>query len=216
VTSSDPAKAPVRTTEDPQVQVSRSSANSVKVDQPQTQSVHTVSVASHGQTTEQAERIDSPPPVRFQVEIPKPLRVPGQIRVHLDPPELGQVRIDLSSSRAGIVGSLRVQSEQVRSIIEREIGQLQKTLQDAGVRVERLEVVATSPSDSRNSLHANLNNQQSWSQNSASQNAFGGTARGHAAAQNQNANQNQPERPEMLVSHGAYPTMHIGHVNLVA
>jgi hypothetical protein len=35
-------------------------------------------------------------------------------------------------------------------------------MRDAGVRVERLEVMASSPSDSRNGLHTTPNNQQSF------------------------------------------------------
>jgi flagellar hook-length control protein FliK len=188
----------------------------VKSDPAPAQANHTTAPANQTQTAVKTDSAEPPAPVRFEIEIPKPLRIPGQIRVHLDPPELGQVRIDLTSSRDGIIGSLRVQSEQTRSIIEREIGQLQRTLQDAGVRVERLEVLATSSSNSRNSLQTNMNNQQSWSQNPASQNAFGHSARGQAGTPGQSTDRQEPALAEATVTDGAYTAASNGHVNLVA
>lgn len=213
---SAPVTPPVRTSDDAVVPSNRANTNPVSSDQSQAPSAHAASASGQTQAADQTERADAPPPARFQVEIPKPLRVPGQIRVHLDPPELGQVRIDLSSRGDGIIGSLRFQSEQARHIVEREIGQLQKTLRDAGVRVERLEVLATPPSSSRTGLHTHMSNQHSWSQNTASQNAFNGNARGQAGMPARSTAPKEPAQLSAPVRISAYPTMHAGSVNLVA
>lgn len=216
VKSAEPLDIPVPSSDDSKAQPTRATTNPANSQQTNSQTAHTISSVSHPQAQEHTERTEATTPVRFEVEVPKPLRVPGQIRVHLDPPELGQVRIDLASRGDGIVGSLRFQSEQARNIVEREIGQLQKTLQDAGVRVERLEVMATSPGNSRTGMQTDMNNQQSWSQNAASQNEFTGNGRGHAGLPTQHTAPQQTAQVSTHTGIAAYPTMHAGTVNLVA
>jgi flagellar hook-length control protein FliK len=116
---------------------------------------------------ESPESVERPATTRYIIETPKPHRIPGQIRVRLQPPELGHVRIDLAATRSGIVGSLRFQSQQSRRVVETELGQLHKTLHDAGIRVERLEVTGTSFSDSRGSVHADTDSTPQWSHDSS-------------------------------------------------
>lgn len=212
--ASDSLDVPVQSSDDVQAQQTRPSTAAVNNHEVRT--THAASSSNHTQAPERTERAEAPPPVRFEIEIPKPLRVPGQIRVHLDPPELGQVRIDLASRGEGIVGSLRFQSEHARHIVEREIGQLQKTLQDAGVRIERLEVVATSPSNARSGMHTDLSNQQSWSQNTTSQNGYNNGARSHAGMATRNSTPNETAQMTASGRHGTDPTMHAGMINLVA
>ncbi|HSG99633.1 MAG TPA: flagellar hook-length control protein FliK [candidate division Zixibacteria bacterium] len=77
---------------------------------------------------------------RFEIETPKPLRVPGQITVRLEPRELGRVRIALSTGRSGVIGRMRVEDNHVRQVVERDLPKLRQALLDAGVRVERFEI----------------------------------------------------------------------------
>lgn len=90
-------------------------------------------------------------PARFIVETPKPLRVPGQITVRLDPPEMGRLQIDLLAGPSGVIGRLRVASDTVRAFVERDVVQLQRSLTDAGVRVERLDIVGVTAGEHRGS-----------------------------------------------------------------
>ncbi len=152
---------------------------SIKPNVAEAQIVHSVNQQSptgsenltHNQTTtiqslanagQSAEKPATPEPTQsrqFIVETPKPIQVPGQVRVRIEPPGWGHIRVDLTSSGNGIIGTMRIRSEQTRDIVERNIGDLHKSLADAGVRVERLEVVGTSRGDARQPFNPNTPNQ---------------------------------------------------------
>ncbi|MEW5701272.1 MAG: flagellar hook-length control protein FliK [Candidatus Zixiibacteriota bacterium] len=83
-------------------------------------------------------------PTRFIVDTTSRQALAGHITVRLEPPELGVIRIDLTSGLEGVVGRLRIHSEATRAAVERDITQLHQTLADAGVRVDRLEVASVS------------------------------------------------------------------------
>jgi hypothetical protein len=138
------------------------------------------------------EVVEQPAQERFTIETPKPYRIPGQIRVSLHPPELGHVRIDLAATRSGIIGSLRFQSQHSRRVVESEIGQLHKTLHDAGIRVERLQVTGTSFGDSRGSVHADADSTPQWSHDAPRERPQGQPRPDHPA---------MPDRP--AVEHNA-------------
>ncbi|MBD3297062.1 MAG: hypothetical protein GF341_00240 [candidate division Zixibacteria bacterium] len=125
----------------------------------QNQATTIQSLANAGQSTEKPAMPELTQPRQFIVETPKPIQVPGQVRVRIEPPELGHIRVDLTSSGNGIIGTMRIRSEQTRDMIERNIGDLHKSLADAGVRVERLEVVGTSRGDARQPFNPNTPNQ---------------------------------------------------------
>ncbi|GAB4317230.1 MAG: hypothetical protein Kow0074_05710 [Candidatus Zixiibacteriota bacterium] len=128
-------------------------------DSPAHQQVTTVQslAASSGATDKTA--MTEPTQIRqFIVETPKPLQVPGQVRVRIDPPDLGFIRIDLTSTGNGIVGTMRIRSEHTRDVVERNIGELHKSLAEAGVRVERFEIAGASRSDARQAFNPNTPN----------------------------------------------------------
>ncbi|MBI5867652.1 MAG: flagellar hook-length control protein FliK [candidate division Zixibacteria bacterium] len=98
------------------------------------------------------ERTESASAPRFIVDEPKPIRVPGQITVRMEPSNLGPLTIDLQSGTDGIIARLRFGSEAVRSTVERDITQLHRALSDAGIRVERLDIVGVSPANERSGV----------------------------------------------------------------
>jgi hypothetical protein len=109
-------------------------------------------------------RTESPSTVRYMVEEQKPVRVPGQITVRLEPPELGRLTIDLVAGSSGIIGRLRFASDAVRTVVERDIAQLHRSLADAGVRVERLDVVGAAAAGERSSLSSQTSGEYQPSQ----------------------------------------------------
>jgi hypothetical protein len=98
------------------------------------------------------ERAELAPPARFVIEDPKSIRVPGQITMRMEPSELGRLTIDLQAGPSGIIGRLRFASDAVRATVERDIAQLHRALTDAGIRVERLDIVGVAPGGERSSL----------------------------------------------------------------
>lgn len=99
--------------------------------------------------TESAQPVFTP---RFVVEGPKPIRIPGQITLRMEPSDLGPLTIDLQAGTEGIIGKLRFGSEAVRSVVEQDMSQLRRALSDAGIRVERLDIVGVSPSGERSAF----------------------------------------------------------------
>lgn len=106
------------------------------------------------------EQTEAPATVRYEVERPRELQIPGQIRVRVTPPELGHVRIDLTSSKDGVIGTLRFESEQAREIVGRDLSNLHRTLSDAGIRVERLDVAGVAGGESRTAFQQGAHDQQ--------------------------------------------------------
>ncbi len=142
---------PARKKSDSHLQIeSNRSAEPVAKSATQTQdtSVQSASVTREVVT----DRTESAPAPRFIVDDPKPIRVPGQITVRMEPSNLGPLTIDLQSGTDGIIARLRFGSEAVRSTVERDITQLHRALSDAGIRVERLDIVGVSPANERSGM----------------------------------------------------------------
>jgi flagellar hook-length control protein FliK len=64
----------------------------------------------------------------------------NQVTLRLDPPELGEVTIRLSSSNNTLSGEIRVESRMVQEIVSRNIGELRESLGNQGIRVDNIEV----------------------------------------------------------------------------
>jgi len=163
------------------VEVSRvTEAVQPKVEQPasperQATGLETAAAKAAPLTQEHAE---APTTVRYEVERPREFQVPGQIRVRVAPPELGHVRIDLTSSKDGVIGTLRFESEQAREIVGRDLANLHRTLTDAGIRVERLDVAGVAGAESRTAFQQGAPDQQqgfsSFSRGSSQGQSHGG------------------------------------------
>nr|MCR5346831.1 flagellar hook-length control protein FliK [Fretibacterium sp.] len=60
--------------------------------------------------------------------------------VIVDPPALGRISVELTSSTSGVEASVRVSSEQVRQLVQDQISQLRMTLEQQGVQVTQFTV----------------------------------------------------------------------------
>lgn len=70
-----------------------------------------------------------------------------QILVRLTPPELGTVLVRFQQQGDQLTGTLEVSNQDARREIEQALPQVARTLQEAGVQVRRLEVVASDQSE---------------------------------------------------------------------
>lgn len=85
-----------------------------------------------------------------------------QILVRLNPPELGNVLVRFQEHGDLLTGTLEVSNGQTRREIELALPQVARTLQEAGVQVRRLEVVASDLSDK--DMNREHLAQDAWSQ----------------------------------------------------
>lgn len=60
--------------------------------------------------------------------------------VIVDPPALGRISVELTTSTSGVEASIRVSSEQVRQLVQDQISQLRMTLEQQGVQVTQFDV----------------------------------------------------------------------------
>jgi hypothetical protein len=67
-----------------------------------------------------------------------------ELRVRLDPPELGTVKVKIVSTGGDVRAELQVTSDAVRRVVESQLPELRQKLEDAGVRVQRMDVTADS------------------------------------------------------------------------
>lgn len=117
---------------------------------------------------------ESEPTLRYEIERPRDSRLPAQIRVRVTPPDLGKVRIDLTSTPRGVIGTLRFESEQAREIVGRDLGNLRRTLADAGIRVDRLDVPGVASTEPRTTFQQGGGEHQPGSQSFARGQSHGG------------------------------------------
>jgi flagellar hook-length control protein FliK len=70
------------------------------------------------------------------------LRRPGRTEIHvqLDPPDLGRVRLHLTTSDERVSGRLVVEAEAVRALIESRLPELRQRLEAAGIELGRFDV----------------------------------------------------------------------------
>ena len=64
----------------------------------------------------------------------------NQVTLRLDPPELGEVTIRLTSSGNSLSGEIRVESRMVQELVSRNIGELRESLGNQGIHVNNIEV----------------------------------------------------------------------------
>lgn len=80
-----------------------------------------------------------------------------QVTVHLEPPELGRVRITFRTEGEEVHGVLEVENSSTRAKLEREVAPLVQRLQDAGVQLRRLDVVSSDPQSTQGRPFAESN-----------------------------------------------------------
>ena len=77
----------------------------------------------------------------------------------IDPPALGRISVELSSTTSGMEASIKVASEQIRQLVQDQLSQLRMNLSEQGVQVAEftVDVQQDSQQDSRNSQQQNQN-----------------------------------------------------------
>ncbi|MFH2056696.1 MAG: flagellar hook-length control protein FliK [bacterium] len=73
----------------------------------------------------------------------------GEVKMHLSPPELGEMRVELHTSATQTTARFELQSEAARQIVEHNLPQLRDSLERAGIRVGQFEVVLTGDGQQR-------------------------------------------------------------------
>ncbi len=89
------------------------------------------------------------------------------VTMQLDPPELGQLRVQVRMQNQGLTLQVDAESSAVAKLIESRISQLREALAAHGIRVERADVVVKSPSGTE----TNTQHQQQSGQHSGTQGA---------------------------------------------
>lgn len=64
----------------------------------------------------------------------------NQITIRLDPPELGEVTVQLASRDQAVTGEIRVENRSVQEIVQRNLAELKDALNGQGIQIDRLEV----------------------------------------------------------------------------
>jgi flagellar hook-length control protein FliK len=70
------------------------------------------------------------------------IRTSGEQKAALivDPPALGRVSVELTSSATGLEASIKVSSEQIRQLVQDQLTQLRLTLEQQGVQLTHFSV----------------------------------------------------------------------------
>lgn len=119
--------------------------------------------AAAGLTTQRGEPVAGPVPDRPVAAATQPTPVSDQLtapilahvqarpdagetelRIRLDPPELGTVKVKIVSTGTDVRAELQVTSEAVRRVVESQLPELRQKLDEAGVRVQRMDVTTDS------------------------------------------------------------------------
>jgi len=75
----------------------------------------------------------------------------GEVRIHLKPENLGNLEIKAESGASGIVARIETESSSVKQYLESNLHSLQQSLQDQGLKVDRIDVVLQESLDLRHS-----------------------------------------------------------------
>ncbi|MBN1571467.1 MAG: flagellar hook-length control protein FliK [Acidobacteria bacterium] len=75
----------------------------------------------------------------------------GEIRIQLKPDLLGRIEIKAETTGSGVTARIATESESVKSYLENNLQLLQQTLNDQGLRVDRIHIIVQDALDSRSS-----------------------------------------------------------------
>ena len=62
-------------------------------------------------------------------------------RIHISPPELGRLDIDLVIKQGHLQAQLRAENPQVKELLDANLGQLKQQLADSGLVIDRFDVM---------------------------------------------------------------------------
>lgn len=146
------------------------------------------------QTLNSAERA-MPDDVRFSGRVVRGLTAMinqrgGTMTMRLDPPDLGQMRVQMTLARGTVSASFFTQTNQARALLEKNMAALRVALENQGLTVERLNVQSSSPSSQQGHLMNDENQQRQQEQQR--QDAAGEESRG----KRDEANRERQEREQ--------------------
>ena len=107
----------------------------------------------------------------------------GVLTMRLDPPDLGQLRIQMSIVKGIVTANFQVQTPQAQALLERSLATLRSALQGQGLTVERL-TVQTTPQQT-NTQSARHESDQQASQQRQQHDSAQGESRGRRDEQSQ-------------------------------
>jgi flagellar hook-length control protein FliK len=105
----------------------------------------------------------------------------GTMNLRLDPPDLGQLRIQMTVARGVVTAEFHATTPQAHELLERNMAALRSTLEGHGLTVERLNVQVAAPTSqqmTRDDSNANTSNQHRQQHDAA-----GGESRGRRDGQ---------------------------------
>jgi flagellar hook-length control protein FliK len=101
----------------------------------------------------------------------------GAMNLRLDPPDLGQVRVQMTLSRGTVAAEFHASTPQAHQLLEKNLSMLRTTLEQQGLTVERLTVAHVPSSAAQHALRDESQPQQQHSQRSQ-HDAAGSESRG--------------------------------------
>ncbi len=116
----------------------------------------------------------------------------AELRVRLHPPELGEIRVSFRSERGELRGAVAVERQEVKGWVESQLPRWRQELDEAGLKVERLEV-ALLPRGDGGSAHG-----MPWSGGEAQRWSVATPTPGFAPGAG--ASETEPEVPELGVN----------------
>ena len=121
----------------------------------QTQNVSNVSQVSDGMTTQQFSSYLSPDSVQIMEQIVQQMRVTisnqvTTMEMQMNPENLGKVYVNISSEEGVVNAQFHATNEVVKEALETQIATLRESLNQAGVKVDAIEVTIASHEFERN------------------------------------------------------------------
>jgi flagellar hook-length control protein FliK len=102
----------------------------------------------------------------------------GEVRIQLRPEHLGNIEIKAENGIGGIVARIAAESANVKQFLETHLHSLQQSLQEQGLKVERIDIVVQEGLDLRQAgTHQQQSGQAGNGQQDAHSHAGGGNAR---------------------------------------
>jgi hypothetical protein len=125
--------------------------------------MQSVPASSPAQSRESAASASAPPASSSTAHVPEPvlqladqMRIQvrdgkGEIRIQLKPDSLGRLEIIAENTAHGVSARISTESNAVKSYLENNLQVLQQTLQDQGLKIDRIHIIVQDASDSQSS-----------------------------------------------------------------
>jgi len=109
----------------------------------------------------------------------------GVMNMRLDPPELGELRVQMTLARGVVSAEFHASNAQAQGLLEKNLTALRSTLESQGLTVERLTVHVAAPFNGQSSMREDSNQGTPNQPQRHSHDAAGGESRGRRDEQGQ-------------------------------